>query len=224
MTRAAAIFLCDLSGIMAIPWAYAGYECWCIDIGHSVRNPIVKTVGSGEIHFKYGDVRAFCRPTQKPIDFVAAFPPCTHVATSGARDFVHKGALMLKDALETFEACRQIASWSGAPFFVENPKGVLSNIPHIGKPSNRFHPFQFAGWADEPEKEAYTKDTCLWTGNGFVLPQMRAVDPILGSKMHLLSPSKDRQRLRSQTPQGFSRATFAANALRSRLQPSKDGA
>jgi hypothetical protein len=91
---------------------------------------------------------------------------------------------------------------------------VLAGIPHIGLPNYRFHPWQYAGWLEEPERsaEAYTKETCLWTGNGFVMPDRRPVDPIMGSKMHLLPPSEDRANLRSATPMGFALAVFAANA------------
>jgi hypothetical protein len=203
----AAIFLCDLSGVMAEPWAADGYECWCVDIEHSIR----RTRTAGNIHFVWGDARTFRRPTDKPIAFFAAFPPCTHVSGAGARDFAIKGGNMLRDALETFEACRTAASWSGAPYLIENPVGVLSSIPHIGKPDYYFEPCDFAGYADDPASEAYTKKTCLWTGNGFVMPEPRRVEPVLGSKMHLMPPSDDRADLRSKTPQGFARAVYRAN-------------
>jgi len=41
--------------------------------------------------------------------------------------------------------------------------------------------------------------------------QKNKVDPVEGSKMHRLSETKDRWRLRSQTPIGFARAFFNAN-------------
>ncbi len=210
--NAAAIFFCDRSGVMARPWAEAGYECWCVDIQHSIRRATNALVGGGIIHSVWGDVRTFRRPTDLPIAFFAAFPPCTHVAVSGARDFALKGGMMLRDALELFEACRQAASWSGAPYCIENPIGVLSSVPHIGKPDYLFDPFEFAGYAEAPETEAYTKRTGLWTGNGFQLPAKRPVDPIHGSAMWKLPPSDDRADMRAQTPQGFARAVFQANA------------
>lgn len=210
MFPAAAIFFCDRTGIMAQPWAEAGFECWCIDTAHKIRRPRAKKVGNGIIHFVWGDVRSFRRPTNLPIVFAAAFPPCTHVANCGARDFVTKGGAMLRDALDTFESCRVAASWTGAPYCVENPAGVLAS--HIGKWNFRFDPSQFAGYADDPGSEAYTKATFLWTGNGFRFPEFRAVQPVLGSKMHLLTPSDDRADLRAETPSGFARACFIANA------------
>lgn len=203
----AALFLCDLTGTMAEPWAEAGYECWCVDVQHSIRRERVE----GSIHFVWGDVRSWRPPEGLDIRFVAAFPPCTHVAGSGARDFSTKGGAMLRDALETFEACRAAAAWSGAPYCIENPVGVLSGIPHIGKPDHYFDPCDYAGYASNPDNDAYTKRTCLWTGNGFIMPPHRAVLPMQGSKMHRLPPSADRANERSATPQGFARAVFAAN-------------
>lgn len=204
----AAVFLCDKTGIAARPWADAGVECWCVDVEHSIRRE--KT--SGNIHFVWGDCRTWAPPPNLNIIFVGAFPPCTHVAVSGARDFILKGGNMLRDALETFEACRLAAQWSRAPYFLENPMGILSSIPHIGKPSHIFEPFQYAGYLADPSSDAYTKKTGLWTGGGFVMPSKRPVDPIDGSKMWKLSPGDDRADKRSATPAGFSRAVFEANA------------
>lgn len=102
-------------------------------------------------------------------------------------------------------------SWSRAPYCVENPRGVLSSVPHIGKPHYRFDPCDYAGYADDPAGDAYTKETCLWTGNGFVMPSVKPELPLLGSKMHKLPPTDDRAELRSKTPQGFARAVKEAN-------------
>lgn len=207
MSAPIAIFLCDKTGIAAQPWADAGIECWCVDIQHSIRRDRTE----GLIHFVWGDVRSWRPPEGRQIVFVGVMTPCTHVAVSGARDFARKGGYMLRDALEMFEAGRQVAAWSGAPYFAENPVGVLSSIPHIGKPDYYFDPSDYAGYLDDPMPEAYTKKTCLWTGNGFVMPPPRAVVPVLGSKMHLMAPSDDRADDRSATPMGFSIATFMAN-------------
>lgn len=204
-----AIFLCDKTGRAAEPWAAAGIECWCVDIQHSIRQDRTE----GLIHFVWGDVRSWRPPEGRRIVFVGVFTPCTHQTVAGARDFEKKGGYMLRDGLEMFEAGRQAAAWSGAPFFCENPVSVLSSIPHIGKPDHYFHPHEFAGYLPEAEQgeEAYTKKTCLWTGNGFVMPEKRSVEPVLGSKMWKLPPGDDRADLRSATPRGFSLANYLAN-------------
>lgn len=202
-----AIFLCSRTSIAAEPWARAGIECWCVDTAHSIRNPRRR----GNIRFLWGDVRTWRPPERRRIVFVGAFPPCTHVAGCGARDYEDKGGAMLRDALETFESSRLAAGWSGAPYFVENPVGLLSSIPHIGRPHYLFHPFEFAGWAADPSIDAYTKKTGLWTGNGFVMPDKRPVDPIDGSKIISYSPDPGRERQRSASPAGFCNAVFEAN-------------
>lgn len=204
MSKKAAIFLCDESGNMARPWAAAGFDCWCVDLAHPVRK--VRT--DGPVRFVYGDARSWVPPV-RDIAFVAAFPPCTHLAGSGARDFETKGLRLLTDSLDLFNACLHAATWSGAPFLVENPRGVLST--HVRKPDHEFDPCDYAGYLDDPAPEAYTKRTCLWTGNGFRMPPPRRVEPVLGSRMHTLPPGRDRQRQRSLTPRGFAQAVFEAN-------------
>lgn len=207
MTSGIVVSLCDRTGAMVLPWAKAGYECWCVDIQHSIRRPRVE----GNVHFVWGDARSWCPPDGRQIAILFAFPPCTDVAVSGARDFATKGPALLSDALTLFNACRQAGSWSGCPWMIENPVGVLST--HVGKPNYTFDPCDFSAYCDDPEAEAYTKKTCLWTGGGFVLPKTKRVSPTLGSKMHLMPPSDDRADLRSVTPTGFARAVFEANSV-----------
>jgi hypothetical protein len=205
----AALFLFDRTGNMAQPWAGAGYQCWCVDVQHSIRRPRVE----GNINFVWGDARSWTPPAGVRFNFVAAFPPCTDVAGSGARDFETKRGALLRDALELFETARLACAYSGAPYMIENPVGVLSSIPHIGKPDFYFDPWQFAGYADDPAADAYTKRTCLWTGNGFVMPTQKPVEPIHGSKMWRMAPSDERANERSATPMGFARAVFQSNAI-----------
>lgn len=211
----AVISLADLTGNMARPWAEAGYECWCVDVQHSIRKMHQEWHGLGVINFIWGDVRTFRRPTRLPIAFVMIQTPCTHTAVSGARDFATKGGMMLRDALETFEAGRQIGDWSGAPWAQENPITMMSSIPHIGKPQHYFHPWQYAGLCEE---DNYTKNTSIWCGNGFVMPAPCPA-PHLGppdDRIHKASPSDDRGNVRSAAPMGFARAVFQANAPQAR--------
>jgi hypothetical protein len=213
-SRGTVISICDETGNMVKPWAEAGYECWCFDIEHSIRVPRQE----GNIHYVWGDARTIRRP---PGHIVAAFafPPCTHVAGSGARDFVLKGGQMLRDALEIFEACRQVCEWSGAPYAIENPVGVLSGMPHLGKPDFYFDPWQYTAFE---RRDHYTKKTCLWTGNGFVMPEQEQDPSLLSIKpdnrIHFASPGDDRAAFRSATPMGFARAVFQANAPHLRAQ------
>lgn len=202
----AALFLYDYTGTAAKPWAEAGVECWCVDIQHSIR----AQRSDGNIRYVWGDARSFRRPPGREFVFAASFSPCTNVAVSGARDFVIKGGFALRDALELFESGRQVCSWTGAPYICENPVGVLSSIPHIGKPDYYFHPSDYAGWC---ESDNYTKKTCLWTGNGFVMPPPKPA-PELGppdDRIHKAPPGDARANFRSASPLGFFRAAFHSN-------------
>lgn len=213
MSIPAAIFLCDKTGNMAKPWAAAGYRCYCFDLQHSIRRERVE----GNIHYVWGDVRAVRRPPGIKIIFGASFTPCTHAAGSGSRDWEKKGGYMLRDGLECFEAARQVLSWTDAPYMQENSVGIFSSIPHIGKPDYYFDPSDYAGWCEE---DNYTKKTCIWGGNGFVMPPANPA-PWLGppdDRIHKATPGEDRADFRSQTPMGFSIATFEANRPRDAVE------
>jgi hypothetical protein len=205
------ISLCDYSGIALEPWAAAGYECWAVDLKHPVGEPWgperdgIWRIGA--------DVTRWYPPLDvlavRPLAFLMAWPPCTDLAVSGARWFAHKGLDALSDALRIVSACQRFAEASGVPYLIENPVSTLST--YWRKPDYTFDPCDFAGYLDDPRPDAYTKRTCLWTGGGFVMSPRHRVEPVLGSKMHLLPPSEDRAELRSTTPRGFARAIFEAN-------------
>jgi hypothetical protein len=214
--KSAAIFLCDLTGIMARPWAENGFICICVDVQHSIRatrsgrHKIEKFEGGGEIHFVYGDARSwhpgrFDREffQKYRIGFVGCFPVCTNLAGSGAQDWELKGLAMLTDGLLLFNACETVANWSGAPYCIENPVGTIP--AHHRKPDYYFHPWNFG--------DMYQKKTCLWTGNGFKMPEFEYVTKPEGvtQKIWLASPGENRANERSETPQGFARAVYDAN-------------
>ena len=206
---AAAIFLCSKTANMALPWAEAGYDCWCVDIQHSIR----RDRQEGRIRFVWGDCRSWRLPEGLRVVFAAGFPPCTNDAVSGARDFEKKGGYMLRDSIELFESVRMALAWSGAPYMVEHPVSCLTSLPHIGPPNYKFNPNDYG--------DPYTKETWIWSGNGFVMPPVLKpgdmfgeptwVEPTDGSKMHLMAPSPERQNERSATSMGFSRAVFKVN-------------
>jgi len=204
VTAPIVLSLCDRTGNMVRPWLDAGHECWIVDVQHDPgwrRAGNLVTVGA--------DVLTWLPPRRDYL-FVAAFPPCTDLAVSGARWYKDKGLGALAHAAELVERCRLICEWSDAPWMLENPVGTLST--YWRKPDHKFDPHEFAQLADDPDSEAYTKRTCLWTGGGFVMPERSPLAPMLGSAMWLLPPSEDRADLRSVTPTGFARAVYLANA------------
>ena len=134
-------------------------------------------------------------------DAIIAFPPCTHLAVSGARWFAEKRAAGLQQEGASFfmrfaEAdCPRIA--------IENPVGVMSTL--YRKPDQIIQPYMFG--------HTETKATCLWLRG---LPRLR---PALNlrwetmqlpenerMRMHYLPPTPDRAALRSKTFAGIARA------------------
>ncbi len=196
--------LFDRTGNMVKPWAEAGYDCWCVDSQHEggyYRVGNITEIGA--------DLLRWQLPVPKRYAIVFAFPPCTHLAVSGARWWAGKGLRALAGAIELVARAAEICEESGAPWMIENPIGALAS--HWRKPDAKFDPCDYGGYL-EPPGDAYTKRTCLWTGNGFVVPVPKPVFPYEGSRMHLLPPSEDRANLRSETPMGFARAVYLANA------------
>lgn len=206
--RGTVLSLCDRTGNMVKPWLDAGYDAITVDVQEQI-NPHPRRKHLQE------DVRG-AEDILLRVDFVAAFPPCTHFAVSGARWFRDKGLDVLIEALEIVNACRKICEASGAPWMLENPVGTLSTITETywQPPSHSFDPCDYG--------DPYTKKTLLWTGGGFVMPPVVKpgdmfadptwVEPTEGSKMHKLPPSPERADLRSETPMGFAQAVFLANA------------
>ena len=96
---------------------------------------------------------------------------------------------------------------------LENPVGRLSTLWR--KPDYYFNPNEYAGYLTGAarDNEAYTKKTCLWTSKNFIMPPKMEIDPVLGTKMHTLSPGPDRANQRSETPKGFSKAMYLWNQL-----------
>lgn len=201
------VSLCDRTGNMIKPWIEAGYEAVTYDLQQASlplmpgRRHVICNVKVLPEHIATG---AAC---------VFAFPPCTHLAVSGARWFKDKGLPALIEGLSIVNACREICERSGSPWMLENPVGTLAT--YWREPDYIFDPCDYG--------DPYTKRTCLWTGNGFVMPEKvnagdmfadaTRVEPTLGSMIHLMPPSEKRSDLRSITPMGFARAVFRANAM-----------
>jgi len=200
--RRIVISLFDLTTNMVAPWAEAGFICYCVDLQHppgETRKGNIRLIGA--------DVREWL-PPYAPVRILFAFPPCTDVAVSGARWFKDKGLGGLIKALELFDVALRLAEWTRAPYLIENPVSTVST--YWRKPDHLFDPCDYGGYVDPPG-DAYTKKTCLWTGNGFKMPQARPVPPWEGSRMHLVPEGEQRPNRRSATPKGFARGVFEAN-------------
>ena len=130
---------------------------------------------------------------KQPWDMVIAFPPCTHLASSGARWFKEKR----KDgrqqaAINFFMACVN----ANAPrIAVENPVGIMSSV--FCKPSQIIQPWQFG--------HGETKATCLWLQG---LPVLRQTNIVEGREQRIwkMPNTPDRAKLRSKTFPGIADA------------------
>lgn len=197
--------LYDYSGNMVKPWAEAGYTCYAVDIKHEGRER--EQVGDGEIIYVEADITTWL-PPRADYEIVFAFPPCTNLAVSGARWFKDKGLSGLSDGIRLVERAREIAEWTDAPWMIENPVSTLST--YWREPDYRFHPYEFDGFTSRDER--YSKKTCLWTSEGFVMPDGGDVpDAEVDDRIHKMAPSEERSAKRSETPRGFARAVFEAN-------------
>lgn len=202
------VSLCDLSGAFVEPWVQDGHHAVLVDPQHG------ETRREGSVTKLAMTVEeALPRLARIPdVIFVAAFPPCTDMAVSGARWFAAKrerDAMFQAKAVAVAEQCRTYGRLSGAPWLVENPVSVLSSV--FGRPDHTFHPHDYTGW--EPA-DNYFKRTCLWAGGGFMMPP-RDVARGLGepdSRIHKAPPGPERANFRSVTPAGFARAVHAANS------------
>lgn len=212
MTTSVVLSLFDRTGNMVKPWAQDGYECWCVDTQHT---PGVTKLGN--IIQLGADILSWEPPnvsyiTGDAVQFVAVFgfPPCTHLAASGAWCWKGKGLKALAEAIGLVARCADICNAYDAPWMIENPVGALSS--HWRKPDFYFDPCDYAGYLDNCDVDAFTKRTCLWTGNNFIMPEKKPVQPQPGNRTLSFSPSAQRQNLRSVTPEGFAKAVFLANA------------
>lgn len=200
------ISLFDYTGTMVRPWVEAGYKAVIVDIQH----PSGMTEEEGVI--KVGaDIRAGWMPPREMLDDVRcvfAFPPCDHLAVSGARWFKGKGLRKLALSVDLFATAAEVSEWIGAPYMIENPVSTIST--YWRKPDHVFHPHHYTAYSPE---DNYTKTTCIWTGNGFVMPEphKNLLLPDPDDRIHKAPPGKDRKNFRSATPEGFSMAVYEAN-------------
>lgn len=83
-------------------------------------------------------------------DMIIAFPPCTHLAGSGARWFPQKR----KDGRQKqgIDFFMEFANCSCDKVAIENPVGIMST--EYRKPDQIIQPWQFG--------DSYSKKTCLW--------------------------------------------------------------
>ena len=174
------LIACEYSGAVRDAFISQGHNAVSCDI--------LQTDKLGP-HYQ-GDVRDILHDNW---DLMVAFPPCTHLAVSGARWFKEKQ----RDGRQE-EALNFVRLLLNAPIervALENPVSIISS--HIRKPDQIIQPWQFG--------HGETKKTCLWLKN---LPKLAPTNVVDGREQRIwkLPPSKDRWKIRSQTFQGIADA------------------
>jgi site-specific DNA-cytosine methylase len=126
-------------------------------------------------------------------DMLIGFPPCTHLAVSGARWFPEKRADGRQQAALDF--VRLLMNAPIDKIAIENPVSVISS--QIRKPDQTIQPWQFG--------HGETKRTCLWLKG---LPKLTPTDIVDGREQRIwkMPPSPDRWKERSKTFTGIANA------------------
>ncbi len=176
------LIACEESAAVRDAFRKRGHDAWSCDTQPTRGNP--------KWHFECS-VQDTLR-WEDPWDLIIAFPPCTHLAVSGARWFKEKveqqhAAIEFARWLINYEYCDKVA--------VENPIGILST--KVRKPDQIIQPWQFG--------HGEVKATCLWLKN---LPKLVPTNVVNGreAKVHKMAPGPNRARDRSKTYQGIADA------------------
>lgn len=136
------LIACEESQAVTIEFRKLGFEAYSCDIqdcsgGHPewhIKEDVLKVINQGW-------------------DMMIAFPPCTHLAVSGAAWFEQKR----KDGRQQ-EGIDFFMAMVNAPIkriAIENPVGIMSKI--YRQPDQKIHPYYFG--------DPYSKTTCLWLKN-----------------------------------------------------------
>lgn len=131
---------------------------------------------------------------QEQWDMIIAFPPCTHLAVSGAAWFEQKR----KDGRQQqgIDFFMEFTKLDHVPrVVIENPIGIMSR--HYRKPDQIIQPWMFG--------HGETKATCLWIKG---LPLLKPTEIVSGRDQRIwrMAPGPERQKLRSKTFEGIAKA------------------
>ena len=197
------LIACEFSGIVREAFTQMGCDAWSCDL-------LPSEIEGNHIE---GDVLDIL---DEDWNLMVAFPPCTHLAVSGARWFKYKE----KEQIAALEFIRVLLDANIPRIALENPVGVIST--KIRKPDQYIQPYWFG---DEVQKK-----TGLWLKNLPLLKPTNIVDrgliyvdprgnPHGGvhtmrakraySPLMLLPRTEDRWKIRSRTFPGI--ATAMAN-------------
>lgn len=195
---------CEVSGIVRDAFKAKGHDAWSCDLlpterpGQHIQDDVLNHLG-------------------ERWDLMIAHPPCTYLANSGVCHLYNKDGSINQDR---WQKMKEAAAFFQRLWFSPIPKIAIENpiMHHWGKreagvwacyDTSKFkqviQPWMFG----HPEQKA----TCLWLKN---LPKLEPTNDVRKEmlklpdnkrqRLHYLPPSKDRQRIRSQTFQGIADA------------------
>ena len=172
------LIACEFSGIVRDAFIAKGHDAVSCDL--------LPTEKPG-LHIK-GDVRRFL---ENNWGAMIAFPPCTHLAVSGAAWFKSKA----KEQKEAIDFFMDLVNAPIPKICIENPISIMST--KYRKPDQIIHPWQFG--------HGETKATCLWLKN---LPKLQPTNIVGGrdNRIHRMPPGPNRGKDRSRTYQGIANA------------------
>ena len=190
MTNGKWLIGCEESGRVRDALRAVGVDAWSCDLLPCTENP-------SKYHIQDDLLKVI---KSEKWDMIIAFPPCTHLAISGAKYFEEKRKSgVQQEAIKFVESIWE----TDCKVAIENPVGILSTQSKLGKATQYVCPTWFG--------ETYRKKTGLWL-KGF--PKLVPTNKIDIStltkkqlnKLYYLAPSPTRALERSKTPHGLAQA------------------
>lgn len=174
---------CEYSGTVRDAFAALGH--------HAVSCDLLPSEKPGLHH--EGDVKGLI---DLGWEMMLAFPPCTDLASSGARWFPEKLASGTQQ--RSIEFFLSLAHANIDKICIENPVGIMST--HYRKPDQIIQPWQHG--------HGETKATCLWLKN---LPKLKPSNVVTGREQRIwkMKPGPERWKERSRTFPGIAAAMAA---------------
>ena len=186
---------CEESQAVTKEFRLLGHEAYSCDI--------LPTSGNNPEWHLQQDVTSLLN---KKWDLIIAFPPCTHLASSGAAWFEQKRKDgRQQEGIDFF----MLFTKSNCPkIVIENPVGIMSKV--YRKPDQIIQPYMFG--------DPYSKRTCLWLKG---VPKLIATDEVEPEERVSFSsgrtmpkwyadawklPPSERSKIRSKTFPGIAKA------------------
>lgn len=162
---------CEYSGRVRQAFRDLGHDAWSCDLEPALDG--------SRYHYQEDCMAVIDRGAETinpetyphvPWDMVIAFPPCTHLCSSGAK---HWAAKRLdgrqQQGVDFFMAFTRLT----CPWAIENPIGIMSSA--YQKPDQIIQPYMFG--------DSAKKSTCLWLHK---LPKLVPTNVVEPGAMHVL--------------------------------------